>query len=46
MDTFFSTLYVFLDDWYKGGIAAYVRRHRGGGMKMSDSEVLTVALRT
>lgn len=44
MDTFFTTLYVLVDDWYKGGIAADVRRHRGGGMKMSDSEVLTVAL--
>lgn len=44
LDTFFTTLYVLVDDWYKAEIAGLVRRHRGGRMKMSDSEVLTVAL--
>ncbi|MBK9125984.1 MAG: hypothetical protein IPM16_23045 [Chloroflexi bacterium] len=44
MDTFFTTLYVLVDDWYKAEIAESMQRHRGGRMRMSDSEVLTVAL--
>lgn len=44
MDTIFTTLYVLVDDWYKAEIAESMQRHRGGRMRMSDSEVLTVAL--
>ncbi len=44
LDTFFTTLYVLVDDWYKGEIAAHMSRPKAGKRKMSDSEVLTVAL--
>jgi len=44
LDTFLTTLYVLVDDWYKAEGAAQVRRHKAGEMQMSDSEVLTVAL--
>lgn len=45
LDTFLTTLYVLVDDWYTGqGIEGYMRRHKGGVKRMSDSEVLTVAL--
>lgn len=44
LDTFLTTLYVLVDDWYSGEIGAQMRRHRGAHKQMSDSEVLTVAL--
>lgn len=44
LDTFLTTLYVLVDDWYKQYLAAAMKRHRGAPAKMSDSEVLTVAL--
>jgi len=42
MDTFLTTLYVVVDDWYKREIGQ--RRHVGARERMSDSEVMTVAL--
>lgn len=44
LDTFLTTLYVLVDDWYKSGIAQRMERHAGPEVQMSDSEVLTVAL--
>ena len=44
MDTFLTTLYVLVDDWYTEGIAGYKGQHCGAKEQMSDSEVLTVAL--
>jgi len=44
LDTFLTTLYVLVDDWYKGRIAPTMQRHAGRPAVMSDSEVLTVAL--
>ncbi|MBK8023221.1 MAG: hypothetical protein IPK19_17790 [Chloroflexi bacterium] len=44
LDTFLTTLYVLVDDWYSAQIAPHVQRRRGGKQRMSDSEVLTVAL--
>ena len=44
LDTFFTTLYVLIDDWYKREIKAHMKRHAGPALQMSDSEVLTVAI--
>jgi hypothetical protein len=44
LDTFLTTLYVVVDDWYSGELAAQMVRRRGQAPRMSDSEVLTVAL--
>lgn len=44
LDTFLTTLYVFVDDWYKARIEPFMKRRNGGRQRMSDSEVLTVAL--
>lgn len=44
LDTFFTTLYVVVDDWYKAQGHGLVQRHAGPALRMSDSEVLTVAL--
>ncbi len=44
LETFFTTLYVLVDDWYKEGIAAQMKRRVGAKPRMRDSEVLTVAL--
>ncbi len=44
LDTFFTTLYVLVEDWYKGEMSARFRRHAGPALQMSDSEVLTVAI--
>lgn len=44
LDTFLTQLYVIVDDWYKAQGAGYMVRQAGPGVKMSDSEVLTVAL--
>lgn len=42
LDTFLTTVYVIVDDWYKQ--FGTLRRKRGAPTRMSDSEVLTVAL--
>lgn len=44
LDTFMTTLYVLIDDWYTGELSNRMKRHRGPKCKMSDSEVLTVAI--
>lgn len=44
LDTFITTLYVLVDDWYKAEMAEKLVRRGGPPPKMSDSEVLTVAL--
>jgi len=44
LDTFFTTLYCFVDDWYKREMADRMKRHAGPPLQMSDSEVLTVAI--
>lgn len=44
LNTFLTTLYVWVDDWYKTYLQETMRRRGGGKPQMSDSEVLTVAL--
>ncbi len=44
LDSFFTTLYVWIDDWYKAVGAAILRRHAGPELTTSDSEVLTLGL--
>jgi len=44
LDTFLTTLYVLVDDWYKYEGASKLARRKAGELKMSDSEVLTVAI--
>lgn len=44
LDTFFTELYVFVDDWYKAEGAKLMQRRGGPREKMSDSEVLTIAI--
>lgn len=44
LDTFLTTVYVLIDDWYKAAIGEKVRRRGGPELHMSDSEVLTVAI--
>ncbi len=43
LETFFTTVYVLVDDWYKAEIAA-LKPQVGAPAQMSDSEVLTLAL--
>jgi len=44
LETFFTILYVFVDDWYKQAVLPYKPKQGGPPPHMSDSEVLTVAL--
>lgn len=44
LDTFLTTVYVIVDDWYQRQGAQQMRRRIAGRLRMSDSEVLTVAL--
>ncbi len=44
LETFFVELYVMVDDWYKAEGQHLLRRHAGGVLRMSDSEVLTIAI--
>lgn len=44
LDTFFTTLYCVVDDWYKREMTDRMKRHAGPELQMSDSEVLTVAI--
>jgi hypothetical protein len=43
LETFFTTVYVLVDDWYKDEIAA-MKPTVGAPPRMSDSEILTLAL--
>jgi hypothetical protein len=44
IETFFTVLYVIVDDCYKAYVREQVTKHAGAAAQMSDSEVLTVAL--
>src|SRR5260221_6320658 len=44
IETFFTELYVIEDNCYKAHIASKVRKHAGAEARLSDSEVLTIAL--
>lgn len=44
LDTFFTILYCFIDDWYKEEMSERMKRHPGPALQMSDSEVLTLAI--
>lgn len=44
LDTFLTTLYVLVDDWYTATVAHQLMRRSGAQPQMSDSEVLTVAV--
>ena len=44
LDTFLTTLYVLIDDWYKREMSALMERHAGPALQLSDSEVLTIAI--
>jgi len=44
LETFFTELYVIVDDCYKGHIAGQMVKHAGAVAQLSDSEVLTIAL--
>lgn len=44
LETFFTLLYVLVDDWYKAYVQALKPQTGGSKPTMSDSEVLTVAL--
>lgn len=44
LETFFTIVYVLVDNWYKEHVACHKSKRPGPKPKMSDSEVLTVAL--
>ena len=44
LDTFLTTLYVIIDDWYRKRMSRAMQRHPGPPLKMSDSEVLTLMI--
>jgi len=44
LETFFTTLYVIVDDWYRTDAPSAVRNRGGRPAQLSDSEVLTIAL--
>jgi hypothetical protein len=44
LETFFTLLYVLVDDWYKENVQKHKHQKAGSKPSMSDSEVLTVAL--
>lgn len=44
LETFFTILYVLVDDWYNAYVQAHKPPTSGSKPRMSDSEVLTVAL--
>jgi hypothetical protein len=44
LDTFLTQLYVLIDDWFKQEFEDGLSRHAGASVRMSDSEVLTVAV--
>jgi len=44
LETFLTTVYVIVDDWYKAHMTQALKRTAGRKPRMSDSEVLTLAL--
>jgi hypothetical protein len=44
LETFWTELYVIVDDLYKEHVARKVKKHAGAAARLSDSEVLTIAL--
>ncbi|MGB1288257.1 MAG: hypothetical protein ACPG7F_17095 [Aggregatilineales bacterium] len=44
LNTFLTTLYVWIDDWYSMEMAEQMKRRHGPRPKMSDAEVITVAI--
>jgi hypothetical protein len=44
IETFFTELYVIVDDCYKAHMAGKIEKHAGAVARLSDSEVLTIAL--
>jgi hypothetical protein len=44
IETFMTTLYVVVDDWYKAELEAEIVKHAGAEPRLSDSEVLTIGL--
>jgi hypothetical protein len=44
LETFLTTLYVYVDDWYKSDVQQHIIKHAGAEAQLSDSEVLTIAL--
>ena len=44
IDTFFTELYVLIDDWYKSEPSLHLRKQAGATQHMSDSEVLTLMI--
>lgn len=44
LETFFTELYVIVDDCYKAQIAGSIHKHAGAEAQLSDSEVLTLAI--
>jgi hypothetical protein len=44
LETFFTELYVIVDACYKQHIARQIKKHAGVEARLSDSEVLTIAL--
>ena len=44
LDTFLTTLYVLIDDWYKREMSVRMKRHAGPALQMSDSELLTISI--
>src|SRR5258706_1843774 len=43
LETFLTTLYVYVDDWYKDEVRPHFVKHAGAEAQLSDSEVLTMA---
>jgi hypothetical protein len=44
LDTFLTTVYVLIDDWYKRQIGQHQPDRGGARQQMSDSEILTLAV--
>lgn len=44
LETFLTTLYVWVDDWYQAEMRSQVKRRYGPPPRLSDSEVLTIAI--
>jgi len=44
LETFFTLLYVLVDDWYKADVVMHKPKTGGAKPRMSDSEILTLAL--
>jgi len=44
LETFFTELYAIVDDVYKDKIAGKIKKHAGATARLSDSEVLTIAI--